>query len=228
MTTLQSRLRQIRERIASAAERSGREARAVTLLAVSKRVPAARLQEAVGAGQLLFGENYLQEAADKIAALPGVGWHFIGGIQSNKASQIAELFQVVETVDRLKVAQALEHQLVRLDKIMPVYAQVNIGREPQKSGVLPERIDELIAGITQCPHLRLAGLMAMPPYQPDPEASRPFFRQLKELADDLRQRGVVSQPLGLSMGMSADYEVAIEEGATLVRVGTALFGERGE
>ena len=133
----------------------------------------------------------------------------------------------METVDRLKIAYALENQLASLDKIMPVYAQVNIGRESQKSGVLPECVDELVAGIQKCPHLRLAGLMAMPPYQPDPEASRPFFCQMKELADDLLQRGVVSQALGLSMGMSADFEIAIEEGATLVRVGSALFGERG-
>ena len=227
MSVLQSRLAEIRERIARAAERSGREAEAVTLLAVSKRVSVIHLQEVVEAGQILFGENYLQEAADKIAALPGVGWHFIGGIQSNKTRQIAELFQVVETLDRLKVAQALEHQLASLDKTMLVYAQVNIGREPQKSGVLPEHIDELVAGIEHCPHLRLAGLMAMPPYHPDPEASRPFFRQMKALANDLQHRGVIARPLGLSMGMSADFEIAIEEGATLVRVGTALFGGRG-
>lgn len=226
-TTLHSRLAEIRERIATAAERSGRRAEDVTLVAVSKRVPAARLQEAAAAGQVLFGENYLQEAADKIAALPGMGWHFIGGVQSNKVGQIAELFQAVETVDRLKIAQALERQLARLNKLMPVYAQVNIGREPQKSGVLPEHIVELVVGIAGCPHLRLAGLMAMPPYHPIPEASRVFFRQMKELADDLLQRGLVPHALGLSMGMSADFEIAIEEGATLVRVGSALFGERG-
>jgi pyridoxal phosphate enzyme (YggS family) len=227
MTLLQNRLAEIRERIACAAERSGREAGAVTLIAVSKRVSVARVQEVVGLGQVLFGENYLQEAALKIVALPGLGWHFIGGIQSNKIRQIAELFQVVETVDRLKIAHALENELARLGKTMSVYAQVNIGREDQKSGVLPEHVDELLTGIEHCPHLRLAGLMTMPPYHEDPEASRPFFRQMKELADGLRQRGVISHPLGLSMGMSADYEVAIEEGATLVRVGTSLFGERG-
>lgn len=227
MTTVQSRLAGIRQRIAQAAERSGRELRDVTLVAVSKRVSVPRLQEAAAAGQVLFGENYLQEAAGKIAALPGLGWHFIGGVQSNKVGQIAELFQAVETVDRLKIAHALERQLAVLNKIMPVYAQVNIGREPQKSGALPEDVAELVAGIGDCPHLRLAGLMAMPPYHPVPEASRVFFRQLKELADGLLQGGVVSQALGLSMGMSADFEIAIEEGATLVRVGSALFGERG-
>lgn len=227
MTTIGERLIAIRERMARAAERSGRDPRAVALVAVSKRVVAARLQEAVAAGQLLFGENYLQEAADKIAALPGVGWHFIGGIQSNKAKQIAELFAVVETVDRLSVGQALEKHLSTLGKTLPVYLQVNIGREVQKSGVLPERLGELIVGMGECPHLQVTGLMAMPPYHPDPEASRGYFRQMKALADELLQAGKVPQPFGLSMGMSADFEVAIEEGATLVRVGTALFGDRG-
>jgi len=226
MTTIQGRLTDIRQRIAFAAIRSGRSPQAVTLIAVSKRVPVARLQEVADLGQILFGENYLQEAADKIAALPGLGWHFIGGIQSNKIRQIAELFQVVETVDRLKIASTLENHLASLGKTISVYAQVNIGREAQKSGVLPEHVDLLVAGIQKCPHLRLAGLMAMPPYQPDPEASRPFFSQMKELVDDLLHRGVVSSPLGLSMGMSADFEIAIEEGATLVRVGSALFGDR--
>jgi hypothetical protein len=227
MTALRGRLAEIRERIAGAALRSGRAAEDITLIAVSKRVPVARLQEVANAGQLLFGENYLQEAAAKIAALPGVGWHVIGGVQSNKISQIAQLFQVVETVDRLKIALALDQQLASLQKTLAVYVQVNIGREGQKSGVLPEAIDELVVGIARCPHLQLAGLMAMPPYHSVPEASRPFFRQMRELAADLLQRGVVSHPLGLSMGMSADYEIAIEEGATLVRVGSALFGERG-
>lgn len=227
MSTIQSRLAVIRERIARAAERSGRDAQAVTLVAVSKRVPVARLQEAASAGQVLFGENYLQEAADKIAALPGMVWHFIGGIQSNKVGQIAELFQAVETVDRTKIAYGLEKQLVTMERVMPIYVQVNIGREPQKAGVLPEQIDALIAAIGSCHHLRLAGLMAMPPFHPEPEASRGYFKQMRTLADGLLQRGVIRTPLGLSMGMSADFEIAIEEGATLVRVGSALFGERG-
>ncbi|MDP2104663.1 MAG: YggS family pyridoxal phosphate-dependent enzyme, partial [Desulfobulbaceae bacterium] len=159
--------------------------------------------------------------------LPKVVWHFIGGIQSNKLKVIAEIFDVVETIDRLKIAFGLEKQLELLGKIMPVYLQVNIGREVQKSGVLPEQVDQLVIGVLQCPHLHLAGLMAMPPYNPDPEASRIYFCQMKELADGLVQRGVVAHPLGLSMGMSGDYEVAVEEGATVVRVGSALFGDRG-
>lgn len=227
MTTLHSRLDGIRERIARAAARSGRDLGAVTLVAVSKGVSMAQLQEAAGAGQVIFGENYLQEAVDKIAALPGMAWHFIGRIQSNKIRQIAELFQAVETVDRIKIVYDLEKQLASLDRIMPVYAQVNIGRESQKAGALPEHIDDLVVAIARCHHLRLAGLMAIPPYHPRPEASRGYFRELRELADDLLQRGVTPKLLGLSMGMSADFEIAIEEGATLVRVGSALFGERG-
>lgn len=228
MSSIAARLAGIQERMARAAAKAGRAVDSVTLVAVSKRVAAAGLQEAVAAGQTLFGENYLQEAASKIGALPPrLTWHFIGGIQSNKVRQIAELFQAVETVDRPKIAQALERQLASLGKVMTVYAQVNIGREAQKSGALPEGLDALVAAIGQCPHLRLAGLMAMPPWQPVPEASRVYFRRMKELADDLGQRGVVDRPLGLSMGMSADFEIAIEEGATLVRVGSALFGERG-
>lgn len=226
MTLPQSRLAEIRERMACAAKRSGRGASDITLVAVSKRVPLTSLREVFAAGQGVFGENYLQEAAGKIADLPGGVWHFIGGIQSNKVRQIAELFQVVETLDRCKIAHALENQLRTFDKTMQVYVQVNIGRERQKSGVLPEHVETLVAEVDACSHLRLAGLMAMPPYHTDPEASRPFFRQMKGLADDLLRRGVVSSPLGLSMGMSADFEIAIEEGATVVRVGTALFGAR--
>lgn len=227
MTTVQNSLALIRERIARAAIRSGRRPEAITLVAVSKRVEVERLQEAVAAGQVVFGENYLQEALSKIAALPGVVWHFIGGIQSNKVRAIAEGFSVVETVDRPKIALVLERELAHLDKTMEVYAQVNIGREAQKSGVLPEELDQLVAMIVGSPHLRLAGLMAMPPETEEPEASRPYFRAMKALADGLTGRGLVSYPLGLSMGMSQDFEIAIEEGATLVRVGSALFGQRG-
>lgn len=226
MSAIGDRLSLIRARIAQAAVRSGREPGEITLVAVSKRVAVARLLDAVSAGQSVFGENYLQEATAKINALPGQVWHFIGGIQSNKVGEIAALFAVVETVDRQKVALALESHLARLGKVMEVYVQVNIGREPQKSGVQPERVDELAVAINACPHLRLAGLMAMPPASPDPEASRGYFRQTRELARGLEERGVVDHPLGLSMGMSMDYEIAIEEGATLVRVGSALFGDR--
>ncbi len=218
-------LRIIRERCALAAKRVGRDPAEVSLVAVSKRMPISFLHEAVTAEQLLFGESYLQEAVDKISELPGVVWHFIGRIQSNKAKTVAENFNIVETVDRLKIAKALEKHLAVLDKVMSVYLQVNIGLEPQKAGVMPEDLRQLAEKVAHYKHLRVVGLMAMPPYNPDPESSRGYFRQTRKLVEELADVGLLNGR-GLSMGMSGDFEVAIEEGATLVRVGTAIFGQR--
>ncbi|MDA8159424.1 MAG: YggS family pyridoxal phosphate-dependent enzyme [Desulfobacteraceae bacterium] len=228
MSGVRENLTEIRRRLAQAAARAGRRAEEVALVAVSKRVDEERLREAAAAGQTVFGENYLQEAEGKIEALAGAGlcWHFIGKLQSNKLGRIAALFSVVETLDQARLAGALEDKLVKIGKIMTVYIQVNVGREPQKAGVLPEDLDALARAVTSCPHLRLAGLMMLPPQHPDPEASRPYFRQTRALVDSLFSRGLAPQPLGLSMGMSNDYQVAVEEGATLVRVGSALFGPR--
>lgn len=229
MSQVSENLQVILGNIAAASLKAGRDWRDISLVAVSKRVPVAVLQEAVAAGVRIFGENYLQEALDKIAVLPQpLAWHFIGRIQSNKTREIAENFQVVETVDRVKVAFALEKHLGVLKKQMQIYLQVNIGRESQKAGVLPEDLGDLIEAVSQCAHLRVAGLMAMPPYSPDPEETRPYFRQMKDLAEVLEGKNLpgLTGKLGLSMGMSGDYQVAIEEGATVVRVGTALFGER--
>lgn len=220
----------IQSRIRAAALGAGRDPATVRLVAVSKKTEVARIAELSQAGQILFGENYLQEAVEKIPRLdPGLAWHFIGHLQSNKARQVAELFTMVETVDRLKLGQALDSHLVRLGKVMEVLVEVNTGREPQKSGVLPEAAGALLAGLAGCRQLRVMGLMTMPPACRDPEEARPYFRQLRELAENLTGQGVLGQhgPVELSMGMSADFEVAIGEGATLVRVGTALFGERG-
>ncbi len=213
----------------AAALRVGRDPGTVRLVAVSKKVPLERLQEAVDAGQRLFGENYLQEALEKINRLPpDISWHFIGHLQTNKAKLAASCFQAIETIDRLKLARTLDRHLMDLDRAMSVLIQVNIGREPQKSGVLPEEAEELLRGMADCSNLRVKGLMAMPPYFDDPEAARPFFRQLRHLAAELANKGLLGGhgPIELSMGMSGDFEVAIEEGATLVRVGTALFGPR--
>lgn len=229
MTTIAENLQNIRTRINDAAQRAGRDGDAVRLVAVSKRVPLERLQEAVDAGQRLFGENYLQEAELKIKALgPGVEWHFIGHLQSNKAKIAAGLFGVVETVDRLKLAIALDRHLAGTGKRLPVLLQVNVGREVQKSGVLPEDAEALLRQVNELPNLAVHGLMAMPPFFESGEEVRPYFRQLRELADAFVEQGLLGQhgPLELSMGMSGDFEVAVEEGATLVRVGTALFGER--
>lgn len=229
MTTVAENLRAIRTRINEAALRAGRDPKAVRLVAVSKRVPLERLQEAVEAGQRVFGENYLQEADLKIKALgAGVEWHFIGHLQSNKAKLAAGLFSVIETVDRLKLAVALDRHLVAAGKRLPVLLQVNVGREVQKSGVLPEDAEELLRQVNDLPNLEVRGLMAMPPFFADSEDVRPYFRQLREMADRFVDQGVLGQhgPVEVSMGMSGDFEVAVEEGATLVRVGTALFGER--
>jgi pyridoxal phosphate enzyme (YggS family) len=177
----------------------------------------------------MFGENYLQEAEDKVAALgKGVVWHCIGHLQSNKARIAAEIFDCIETLDRLKLAKALETRLAELGKTMPVLVQVNVGGEAQKAGVSPEEAGLLCRELQQFPHLKLQGLMTMPPFVENPEESRDCFRQLRLLGEELAAQGLLGQhgPVQLSMGMSGDFEVAIEEGATLVRVGTALFGER--
>jgi len=222
-------LARIQERMAAAARRAGRDPAAVRLVAVSKKVPVERIAEAAAAGQKLFGENYLQEAREKIVLLPSeLSWHFIGHLQSNKAGEAAGLFAMLETVDSLKLAGILNRQAEAIGKKLPVLVQVNVGREARKSGVLPEAAEELLRGIAAFPHLDLRGLMTMPPFFDQPEASRPFFRELRRLGEAMCARGIlgVNGPVELSMGMSGDFEAAIEEGATLVRVGTALFGER--
>ncbi len=225
--SLEENLSWIKERIAAAAGRAGRNPDQITLVAVSKTKNADMVRQALAAGQLEFGENYLQEAAAKIALLAGAcRWHCIGHIQSNKARLAAEIFDVVETIDRLKIALALERHLAAMGKIMLVYIQVNIGREPQKAGVMPEEAADLAREVTACAHLRLSGLMAIPPHSQEVEKSRRHFRALRELGAEISNTLRLGDNLGLSMGMSGDFETAIEEGATLVRVGTAIFGGR--
>ena len=229
MTDIKNNLLDIHRRIAAAAQRAGRQPEEISLVAVSKKKPLSDVLAAHAAGQNIFGENYLQDAREKIEQCPEkLCWHFIGHVQSNKARQVAEFFDMVETVDRLKLAKALDKYAGQLQRCLDVLLQVNIGREPQKSGVLPEDAAELAAKVAALPHLRLKGLMAMPPFSADPENSRPYFRRTRELAAELETKGLFAdlERIELSMGMSGDFEVAIEEGATLVRVGTALFGER--
>ena len=231
MGTIAENIETIRARIRAAAERVGRDPQSVRLVAVSKHQPLAAIREAMAAGQKVFGENYLQEAEDKVAALgQGVVWHCIGHLQSNKARIAAEIFDCIETIDRLKLAKALETRLAELGKTMPVLVQINVGGEAQKAGVAPEKAGLLCRELQQFPHLILQGLMTMPPFFDQPEAARPYFRELRILSEELAGKGLLSVhgPVELSMGMSGDFEVAIEEGATLVRVGTALFGERDQ
>lgn len=217
----------VQERIAAAARQAGREPGEVTLVAVSKTHGADKVGQAWAAGQTVFGENYVQESREKIPALgPGPLWHFIGHLQSNKARLAAELYDVMQSVDRLKLAKALERRALELDKRLGVLLQVNVGGEAQKAGCSPEDAPALAQAVAELPGLELMGLMTMPPFFDDPQRARPLFAQLRELAAKL----AVDLPEGsmrhLSMGMSGDFEAAIAEGATLVRVGTAIFGDR--
>jgi pyridoxal phosphate enzyme (YggS family) len=220
-------LQDVRAAIAAAAQRSGRDAGAVRLVAVSKTVDLERIRAAIDAGQDLFGENYLQEARDKIAVLGRqVSWHLVGSLQSNKAREAVALFDLIHAVDRLKLARALDAAAARLGKVQDVLIQVNQAGEATKSGVTPSAAPALLQELAGLPHLKVLGLMTMPPWFPDPESARPYFQALRALRDHLR--GLTGLPLQeLSMGMSGDFAVAVEEGATLVRVGTAIFGGRG-
>lgn len=231
MEDIKNNLKIIQQRINKTAERSGRLPESIRLVAVSKRHEAAAVSRAMEAGQLVFGENYLQEARKKIETIgpePGLKWHFIGRLQSNKAKQAAFLFNMIETVDRLKLARALDHHSGEADRVMPVLLQINIGREEQKAGVNPDEAEELIRRLGEFPNLSVRGLMIMPPWRSDPEETRPWFRELRLMAEDFRNKGYFADRdrIELSMGMSHDFETAIEEGATLIRVGTAIFGSR--
>ncbi len=222
-------LKHIRATVRETALRCGRKPDSIKIVAVSKHVSVARLTEAQACGQTVFGENYLQEAAGKISQLPfPLEWHCIGHLQSNKAAIAAELFQVVQAVDRLKIAAALNTHAARLGKQLDVLVQVNVGREPQKSGVLPEKTESLLTEMRPLASLRVKGLMTMPPLGREPEASRPWFRALKQLSVQLSEKGLFydNSAVELSMGLSGDFCIAIEEGATMIRIGTAIFGER--
>ncbi|MEE4239817.1 MAG: YggS family pyridoxal phosphate-dependent enzyme, partial [Desulfopila sp.] len=216
-------------RIAEVTKKCGRDEDSVKLVAVSKRFPAEAVLEAKKAGQYLFGENYIQEAKEKYDAVgKEVSFHFIGHLQSNKAKTAAEIFSMIETVDRVKVAAALQKHLEELDKKLDILIQVNIGFDEKKSGVSPDGAEELLRKISRFSMLQPRGLMTMPPFTEDPEDSRPYFKKLKCLADKLQEKNLFfdNKNVELSMGMTNDYQVAIEEGATLVRIGTAIFGER--
>ncbi len=217
----------VRERIAAACARAGREPSGVRIVAVSKTQPAEAVVEAVAAGADAIGENRVQEAAAKRPAVAGATpWHLIGPLQRNKARSALELFDVIETVDRPELADRLEALLAPEGRALPVFLEVNVGGEAQKSGVLPDAALALVERIvSRCPHLCVRGVMTVPPYDPDPERSRPVFAALRRLASEIAARAGLA-PLELSMGMSEDFEVAIEEGATVVRLGRVVFGER--
>lgn len=228
MSAIRDNLAEIRRNMAEAAEKAGRDPQSVRLVAVSKTVPPGPIREALECGQTLFGENYLQEARDKIPQIQDARWHYIGHLQSNKCREIAELFDMVETVDRVKTARKLDECAAALGRRLDILVQVNIGSEPQKSGVMPEEAGALLEAVAACPHLRCRGLMALPPRFDDPEGSRPAFRELAAMGAAFARRELFAdnRHVELSMGMSGDYRAAIEEGATIIRVGTAIFGAR--
>lgn len=214
MVTIAGNLDSIRQRIAAAAARAGRAAGDVTLIAVSKTVPPEGVEEAVAAGQIVFGESKVQEAKAKIPAVSGrARWHFIGHLQSNKARDAATLFEMIHSVDSVKLAAELSKHA---PPSLPVLLEINLAGEASKFGIKREDLPATLAEIQKLPRLEVRGLMTMPPLGKDP---RPYFRQLRQLRDDTGLRE-------LSMGMTGDFEVAIEEGATYVRVGTGIFGER--
>lgn len=217
--TLRERWQQVEERITRAAERCGRRRSDITLIAVTKKFPAGVIREAYDLGMREFGENYVQEFADKhpqLSGLAGVTYHLIGHLQSNKAKIAAEIFHCVQTVDSAKLAKRLDQLCARPLEVM---IEVKLSEEESKAGAVPEEVPGIIDDIRAAPNLRLRGLMTMPPWSEDPENPRPYFRQLAAMARDHSLDC-------LSMGMSNDLETAIEEGATHVRVGTALFGPR--
>jgi hypothetical protein len=226
---LKQRLEQIRQRIRQAAESCNRDADSVRLVTVSKTIAAEIVKEAIDAGVTILGENYVQEARDKFKTLVQypVSWHFIGHLQSNKAKYAVRLFDLIHSVDSLKLARELDKQAGKVDKIQQILLQVNISAEDTKSGISTEEAPRLIAEISQLKNLSVKGLMTMPPYFYQPEKVRPFFAALRELRDQIKEQSLPNVSLDeLSMGMTGDFEVAIKEGATLVRIGTAIFGER--
>ncbi|MDH5525918.1 MAG: YggS family pyridoxal phosphate-dependent enzyme [Nitrospirota bacterium] len=230
MSDFPERLAEIRARMEQSAERAGRAPGEVTLLAVSKTFPAEALRTAVNCGLTAFGESRLQEALPKMEALADAGpldWHLIGHLQKNKVARAVGAFTLIHSVDTLPLAERISRIAGEQGVIQPVLIEVNAAREPQKYGVLPDQAGPLCRAVGTLPHLRLMGLMGMTPYNQDPQAARPVFRDLARRFQQIAREGYDGVEMRiLSMGMSGDFEVAIEEGATLVRVGSALFGER--
>ncbi len=232
----------VREQIAAAARRAARNPEEITLMGVSKTFPVERIREAYAAGLRVFGENRVQEFARKADALRDLHdaeWHLIGHLQTNKAAKAAELFDAVDSVDSERMTEKLNTSAESAGKTLSVLIEINVGGEKAKSGVAPslddrssdeqgsDELEQILRGAPRWENLKIHGLMTIPPYTEDPEGSRPYFRQLRQIRDSIAARGLPQiSMVALSMGMSHDFEVAIEEGATCVRVGTAIFGER--
>ncbi len=219
----------ILQKIQQAAADCGRAPEDITLIAVSKRKPAELVQNAIDAGHRDFGENYIQEAMEKIDLLVSntARWHFIGHLQSNKAKFAVKYFDLIHTVDKLKLAKEINKQAAKIDKIQNILLQINIAEEETKSGVDADEVIDIIRQISKFSHVSLKGLMCMPPFFDDPEAARGYFKAVKHISLDVEKQNISGVSMThLSMGMSNDFAVAVEEGATMVRVGTAIFGSR--
>jgi len=229
-STLSERLEAVRQKIEASARRSGRSPEEITLLAVTKTHPAEVVREAIAAGMTDLGENKIQEADAKIITVGrnSARWHMIGHLQSNKARRAVALFDVIHSLDSASLAQKLDRICAEDGRSeLPLMIQVDLGHEATKSGVEETELPSVAGVVRDCEHLRLAGLMTVPPFFEEAEQARPFFHKLRQLRDELAAQGAFGDGRGeLSMGMTNDYEIAIEEGATIVRIGTAIFGER--
>ena len=226
---MKNRIEQVKKRIKDTAEACKRPMASIRLVAVSKTMPAEVVRDAIEAGISDLGENYIQEAKEKINALAAypVTWHFIGHLQSNKAKYAVRLFDLIHSVDSLKLAQELNKYAQKNDKIQAILIQVNVAKEVSKSGVYVEDTVQLLKEVSRLENIAVKGLMTMPPYFNAPEKARPFFTALRELRDQIKMEAIPNISMDeLSMGMTGDFEAAIEEGATIVRIGTAIFGDR--
>lgn len=225
---IRTQLQEVQSRIVRACERSGRNPEDVTLIAVSKTKPVSMIQEAIAAGQTVFGENKVQELCSKYEELPkNLSWHMIGHLQRNKVKYIADKVALIHSVDSLRLAETIEQEGIRHNRIIPVLIEVNVAGEESKFGVSVEETIPLISQIALLPHVEIRGLMTIAPFVEDPEENRPVFAALRQLSVDIREKNMNNVDMAiLSMGMTNDYEVAVEEGATMVRVGTGIFGAR--
>ena len=228
--TLRERFADVRARVDAAARRSNRSPEQVTLIAIGKTHPAEMLREGLSAGITDFGENRVQEAEGKIAELgrTAARWHLVGHLQTNKAGRAVKLFDCIHSLDSVDLAERLDRLCLAQGRgELPVLIQIDLGGEETKTGIEPGELPELLGALGKCQRIRLIGLMTLPPFFENPDCARPYFKTLRELRDELQSQGHFGESAGdLSMGMSHDFEIAIEEGATMVRVGTAIFGER--
>jgi len=230
--SISDNIARVKQRISDVAARVGRNPNSITLMAVSKVVEPERIHQAYEAGIRVFGENRVQEFADKTSAVQDLAqaeWHLIGHLQSNKANKASGLFHAIDSVDSVRLAQKLDQAAQQARKILPILIEVNVGGEDNKSGIAPgsQELEELLNSASSLQSLQVQGLMTIPPYTEDPEGARTYFRKLRDLRDQIAARKLPGIRMEvLSMGMSHDFEIAIEEGSTCIRVGTAIFGER--